>query len=119
MPEQSTLVPVVLANGVRVHVEASRTGAPAGAARSGERDVAYAPPDSAERDVALVPADFDGVSRAIEGIANSLTQAIQRIAPKKTTIEFGLELQLDSGALTALIVKGSGKSNLKVTMEWS
>jgi|SRR2546427_377622 len=117
MIEVSTLVPVNLSNGVRVHVEATRI-TPHGTA-GGERDVAFAPGGSGERDVALVPADFDAVSRAIEGIAKSLTQAIEKIAPRKTTVEFGLELQLDSGALTALIVKGSGKSNLKVTMEWS
>jgi hypothetical protein len=117
MSDPSTLVPVNLSNGARVRIEA--TPLAARAAASGERDVAFTQGFSGERDVSLVPADFDAVSHAIEGIADSLTRAIQKIAPKKTTVEFGLELQLESGALTALIVKGSGKSNLKVTMEWS
>ena len=30
----------------------------------------------------------------------------------------GIEVAVESGQLTALIVKGSGKANLEITMEW-
>ena len=38
--------------------------------------------------------------------------------PKKATVEFGVEVTVKSGKLTALIVEGEGKGNLKITLEW-
>jgi hypothetical protein len=37
----------------------------------------------------------------------------------RDTTEFGVEFGYESGQLTALIVKGTGKANLKITMEWT
>lgn len=34
-------------------------------------------------------------------------------------MEFGLEVALESGQLTAVLVKGSAKANLKITLEWA
>jgi len=34
-------------------------------------------------------------------------------------VEFGLEVALESGQLTAVLVKGSAKANLKITLEWA
>lgn len=46
--------------------------------------------------------------------------AIQKARPKKVTVtvKFGMELAIESGQLTAVIVKGSGKANLEITLEW-
>jgi hypothetical protein len=41
------------------------------------------------------------------------------LKPHKASVEFGLEVALEAGQLTALLVKGSGTSNLKITLEWS
>ncbi len=43
---------------------------------------------------------------------------IQNARPKKATVKFGMELAIESGQLTAVIVKGSGKANLEITLEW-
>lgn len=119
MLNDSVSVPVALDNGVRIRVEVTAVAAPAVPASGSEEDVGFRPPVSTEQEVSFASTDFDQVARAIEEIANSLTKSIERIAPKKTTVEFGIELQAEAGALTALIVKGSGKANLKVSMEWS
>lgn len=71
-----------------------------------------------EERVAAVELPFDGVGDAIEGIARSITTALARVKPRKATVEFDLEVSLESGKLTALLVKGSGAASLKVTLEW-
>jgi Trypsin-co-occurring domain 1 len=63
--------------------------------------------------------DFDDFAGSLEALAGSLRTAIGKIAPKKAVLEFGVEVGVESGKLTALLVKGSGKANLKVTLEWS
>ena len=57
----------------------------------------------------------DPISQLAAGIGKGLAQ----LKAAKTTIEFGVEVAAEAGQLTALIVKGSGKANLKVTVEWS
>jgi hypothetical protein len=98
-------VPVVLPNKARVRVEATPIK------RSGDSDVAF---ESVKEALAT-----DEIREAIEGIAEMVAGGFRKIAPQKASIEFGLEVGLESGKLTALWVKGSGKANLKITLEWS
>jgi hypothetical protein len=56
---------------------------------------------------------------SIELVARAVGDVLTRIAPSKATAEFGIELGIESGQLTALICKGSGKANLKISLEWS
>lgn len=62
--------------------------------------------------------DFQSVADAIEAITESIAATINKVQPKKATIEFGVEVTVKSGKLTALIVEGEGKGNLKITLEW-
>src|SRR5258708_3274266 len=62
---------------------------------------------------------FGDVSGRIEPLAKELQQTIDRVKPKKAAVKFGLELGVESGQLTALLVKGSGKANLEITLEWT
>lgn len=62
--------------------------------------------------------NLDDVMNVIKGIASTLHSTIATIKPDKATVEFGVELALESGQLTALIVKGEAKGNLKITLEW-
>ncbi|NER99250.1 MAG: hypothetical protein F6J86_36415, partial [Symploca sp. SIO1B1] len=55
---------------------------------------------------------------AIEGIADTLKQSLEKIQPTKASVEFGLEFGYESGQITAMIVKGGSKANLKITLEW-
>jgi len=47
-----------------------------------------------------------------------INATISKVQPKKATVEFGVEVRVKSGKLTALIVEGEGKGNLKITLEW-
>lgn len=63
--------------------------------------------------------DLSGVTHALSSFAGQLGQALHQAAPDRATVEFGCELGVDSGGLTALIVRGSGRANLRVTLEWN
>ena len=99
MDRRTEVITVEFANNVIVHVESTVLGG--------------------EENVAFKVASFKDVTDTIEAIAISVVQSLQRIKPHKAAIEFGLEIAVESGQLTALLVKGSGKANLKVTLEWS
>jgi len=91
-------VAVKLANGTTVYFEATILG--------GEEEVAFGLPT------------FKSVTDAIEGISESVLAAVKKVMPSKASIEFSIEVGIESGQLTALIVKGEGKGNLKITVEW-
>lgn len=97
--ESSENVKVVLGNGAVIRVESIDLG---GRKKVGALDV--------------VP--FKEVTDAVEGIAGALIESIKKVRPKKTTVEFGLEVGVESGNLTALLCKGTGKANLKIILEW-
>lgn len=92
------IIKTQLANGAILHIEATTLG--------GEEDVAF-----------NLPA-FQAVTDAIEGIANAVVTTLRKVQPKKASVEFGLEVALESGQLTTLLIKGTSSSNLKVTLEW-
>jgi len=62
---------------------------------------------------------FDDIRLAIEGLTETAFIAMKKARPTRASVEFGLELGLESGKLTALLVKGTGTANLKITLEWS
>ncbi len=94
---RSETVPVKLPNGALVKFEVAQTG---------------------REDVAFDVKSFEPVAEALEGIVQMIAVPIQKVRPKKTTVKFGMELALEAGHLTAVIVKGSGKANLEITLEW-
>jgi hypothetical protein len=72
-----------------------------------------------EEEVAGGPLSFEGVGATIEALSANLAEALKKARPTKASLEFGCEVAVEGGHLTALIVKGSGKATLKVTLEWS
>lgn len=62
---------------------------------------------------------FEQVLPAIEGIAQSLAATLEKVKPQEASVELGLEVGLESGKLTAMLIKGSGKANFKVTLKWT
>src|SRR5262245_15525845 len=92
-------IPVTLPNGARLHVEAAVLSTPA------------------LESAGFPAANFDGVIAAIDRIATAVHAALKNASPTKASVEIGLELALESGQLTALLVKGSGKANLKITLQ--
>jgi hypothetical protein len=98
METRTEIIKTELANGTILHIQATALG--------GEEEVGFVWPS------------FKEITDAIEGIAESVVTTLQKVKPKKASVEFGLEVALESGQLTALLVKGSGTSNLKITLEW-
>jgi len=94
---RSESVPVQLPNGAIVNFEVTSTG---------------------REDVAFDAKQFQPVAEAIEGVVQMIAAPLQKVKPKKATVKFGMELAIESGQLTAIIVKGSGKANLEITLEW-
>ena len=98
MEEKTEIINTQLANGAVLRVQATMLGR--------------------EEDVAFTLPSFQGVTDAIEGIAATVVTTLQQVRPRKACVEFGLSLALESGQLTALLVKGTGTSNLTITLEW-
>jgi hypothetical protein len=61
---------------------------------------------------------FDGVEKSISTIAQRVTSALQGARPDRATVEFGIDVAVESGELTGLLAKGSGTATLKVTLAW-
>ncbi len=94
---RSESVPVQLPNGAVAKFEVTTTG---------------------REDVGFDSKQFQPIAEAIEGVVQMIATPIQKARPKKATVKFGMELAIESGQLTAVIVKGSGKANLEITLEW-
>jgi hypothetical protein len=96
----SEIVPVTLADGTIIRIEARDLG---GTQKVGAFDNKA----------------FKDMTDAIEGIATAFHESLAKIGPRKASVEFGVEVAIESGQLTALICKGSGKANVKISLEWS
>ena len=55
---------------------------------------------------------------AIEGLGSLVNDSVKKLAPTKASVEFGIEIALESGKITALLCQGSAKANLKIVVEW-
>jgi len=62
---------------------------------------------------------FEEVSKTIVAISEGLVKTLSAVSPTKAIVEFGVEFQHEPGKLLAVIVQGSSKTNLKITLEWS
>jgi hypothetical protein len=97
--EQTTIIPLELSDGTIVRVEATPIG---------------------DQEIAFGNRPFKQATDAIKAIAKELSGVLQQeVKPDKATIKFGLEIAIESGQITTLIVKGSSKANLEITLEWS
>jgi hypothetical protein len=65
------------------------------------------------------PHVFKEVTDTIESLARAMVGTLKKVKPHTATVEFGLQIGVESGKLTALLVKGTGNANLKITLEWS
>ncbi|MDJ0570676.1 MAG: CU044_2847 family protein [Pleurocapsa sp. MO_192.B19] len=101
MESQTLIIPVELSDGTVVKVEATPIG---------------------EQRVAVQTRQFKEAMTTIKSIAQEVAGTVQdikqHVAPSKMSVELGIKIGIESGNLTALIVKGTGEANLKITMEW-
>jgi len=90
MTSRQEIVPVQLADGTRLHIKATILGG--------------------EEDVAFKLLSFEQMTDTIEHVSNALTAALKKVKPKKASVEFGLEIAVEAGKLTALLVESGGKA---------
>ena len=62
--------------------------------------------------------EYEKFSMSVEKIASQTIEPLKKLQAKKVTLKMGLALGLESGGLTAMLVKGTGKANMEVTIEW-
>lgn len=94
---RSEIIPAKLPNGTLINIEVIQTG---------------------REDVGFEAKSFKDVTDAIEGVAEAITDSLERLSPNKASVKFGLGIQIEQGSLVAAIVRGSGIANLEVTLEW-
>ncbi|MCW7990773.1 hypothetical protein XF35_37340 [Streptomyces platensis subsp. clarensis] len=63
-------------------------------------------------------ARVEGLREVIGGVAASVRQATERVAPHETSVTFGVELSAKPGKAVALLADGEAKTNLSVTLTW-
>lgn len=61
---------------------------------------------------------FEEVTNHLKGVAKAIIGVWEEVKPGKATVEFGMEIGIEAGTVTALLVQGSGHANFKVTLEW-
>ncbi|MGO4394724.1 CU044_2847 family protein [Variovorax sp. M-6] len=91
------VVAVELEGGRRIMVEAMTRG---------DEKVAFSMPK------------FSGFAEAVTDISRAVMAAIDAVKPDSAEVEFGIDASIESGELTALLVKGTGTANLKITLSW-
>ena len=103
--------PVQLDNGAIVKVEATRVS-------QLEEETEVEIGEVIVEDVSSSFRYLQQATQAIEGVADTVKKSLDKIKPSKASVAFGLEFGYESGEITAMIVKGSGKANLTITLEW-
>ena len=58
------------------------------------------------------------MTEVLQEIVGELKETLDKVKPDKAAVKFGVEMAVEAGALTAMIVKGTGKGNLEITLEW-
>ncbi|MGD3105702.1 CU044_2847 family protein [Streptomyces sp. YGL11-2] len=63
-------------------------------------------------------ARVEGLREVIGGVAASVREATERVAPHETSVTFGVEVSAKPGKAVALLADGEAKANLSVTLTW-
>ena len=64
-------------------------------------------------------AKFSDFAHTITDIAKITADALSTVKPSEATLEFGLDIGIKAGAVTALFASGEAKATLKVTLKWA
>ncbi len=101
--DAETLVPLQV-RGRTVYIAAHRAGMPG---RVGQ-----------ETEISAQRPALDDVLGGVTAFAEELVDRLRQVEVSKVTVEFGCEMAVESGALIAVVGKASGKSSIKVGLEW-
>ncbi|HIK57115.1 MAG TPA: hypothetical protein IGS37_18380 [Synechococcales cyanobacterium M55_K2018_004] len=69
-------------------------------------------------DVGFDVKSFKTVTDSIRAIASAITASLEQVKPTKASVKYGLEIGIEQGSLVAAIVRGTGKANLEISLEW-
>lgn len=77
-------------------------------------------PVEREKDVSALERvlPFDGIVDSVAAVASAMTEALRRAKPEEAEVQFGVDIGVESGKLTSLLVKGSGTATLTVRLLW-
>ena len=102
MADKTKILPLKLSDGTIVKVEVTPIG---------EQPVSA--------DTRVFQQATEIIKSIAEDVAGTLEGIKERVKPDKYSVKLGLQIGVEAGQLTALIVKGTGTANLEITMEWS
>jgi Trypsin-co-occurring domain 1 len=97
MELQSRIISVELSDGTNVRVEATLIG---------------------DRKINFQTRPFNEVTVAIESLTKEIAETLQKVKPDRASVKFGIEIGMEAGRLTPLLVKGTSTANLEITLEW-
>lgn len=61
---------------------------------------------------------FDSLVSSISAVSQAMTDALRRARPEEAEVTFGVDVSLESGQLTSLIVKGNGTATFTIRLLW-
>ncbi len=61
----------------------------------------------------------EGFSELVRGIAGSLNNALQHVAPVTITAEFGIEFAVKTGKVIGVLTEAGATTSVTVTLTWS
>jgi len=76
------------------------------------------PLGGAERIADLGPISFTEVTDTVKHLSGAMLAILKEIKPRSGSLEFGVQVGVQSGKLTTLIVQGTATANLKITLNW-
>ncbi len=102
MDPKTKIIPLELSDGTIVKIEVTAIG---------EQQISSPKQLFSEATTAIrsITSEVAGMLREIQG----------EIQPDKVSVKIGLEIAIESGQLTTLIVKGASKANFEISMEWT
>jgi hypothetical protein len=62
---------------------------------------------------------IDDLRETVEGVTQSVAQALRRVRPDEVSVEFGVELAVKTGKLTSVLAEGSGTASIRLTLTWN
>ncbi len=98
MEHQSKIISVELSDGTNIRVEATLIG---------------------DRKINFQNRPFSEITAAIELLSKEIAESIQKVRPDKACVKFGIDIAIEAGKLTPLLVKGADTANIEITLEWN
>lgn len=74
--------------------------------------------DTGREQVGAGTLPFNSIAKAINRLSQIIAKPIQEVKPTKAIVKYGLAIGIEEGSLVAAVVRGTGKANLEITLEW-